>query len=110
MKRSTSFWVWVCPICRATSRKAIKCTPCRRYGNKHMDKNHGHHEGLIMIKKSESTIVLPRNKVKHIPNTNGRLTKIFEAIESCDTDMYWTNREGWLVKHGYKCEKKLAVV
>ena len=30
-----------------------------------------------------------------------RLTKIFEAIDSEDTDLYWLNRKAWLKKHGY---------
>lgn len=31
----------------------------------------------------------------------GRLNLIFEAIDSRDTDLYWTDRKGWLRKHGY---------
>lgn len=32
---------------------------------------------------------------------SGRLNKIFEAIDSGDTDTYWTNRIKWFRKHGY---------
>jgi hypothetical protein len=33
--------------------------------------------------------------------TGTRLDKIFEAIDSGDTDMYWTDRREWYKKHGY---------
>ena len=32
----------------------------------------------------------------------GRLNKIFEAIDSGDTMLFWDNRAKWEVKHGYR--------
>jgi hypothetical protein len=33
--------------------------------------------------------------------TGTRLDKIFEAIDSDDANLYWTNRREWYRKHGY---------
>jgi len=32
---------------------------------------------------------------------HGRLNLIFEAVDSGDTDLYWTDRKAWMIKHGY---------
>ena len=33
--------------------------------------------------------------------TGSRLDKIFEAIDSEDTMLYWSDRQAWYRKHGY---------
>ena len=32
---------------------------------------------------------------------HGRLNKIYEAIDSDDTELYWQDRTAWNHKHGY---------